>query len=105
MTFPSQIERLPAFDGPFDAHRLDATDCAVLFARYPKGTVIDDHVHQTDNVGVVTAGELILVIDGLERRYGPGDWYHVPPHQTHAARFGADTAEIEFWFAPRPNSP
>ena len=99
--FPQRIASLPAFDGPFDAYRLEADGCDVLFAAYPAGTAIGDHDHDTDNVGIITAGELILIIDEEESRYGPGDWYHVPPGQTHAARFETDTSEIEFWFSPR----
>ena len=33
-----------------------------------------------------------------EKRYGPGDWYHVPARAEHAARFETETSEIEFWF-------
>jgi quercetin dioxygenase-like cupin family protein len=47
---------------------------------------------------VITRGELILIVDDEETRYRAGDWYHVPPKQTHAARFETDTAEIELWF-------
>jgi quercetin dioxygenase-like cupin family protein len=96
--FPAEIRRLDAFDGPFDAHRLPAEGCDVLFASYTAGTVIDPHRHDTDNVGVVTEGRLHLIVDGAETSYGPGDWYHVPAHTEHAARFETDSAEIEFWF-------
>ena len=96
--FPPQIAGLPAFDGPFDAHRLAAEGCDVLFASYPAGTEIADHHHDTDNVGVITHGELILIVDGQETRHGAGSWYHVSPGQTHAARFETATAEIELWF-------
>ena len=99
-SFPPQINGLPPFAGPFDAHRLAADGCDVLFATYPAGTSIGVHRHDTDNVGVITAGELTLLVDGEERTFGPGDWYHVPPNQDHAARFAVDTAEIEFWFEP-----
>jgi quercetin dioxygenase-like cupin family protein len=95
---PPLIRTLPPFDGPFDAFRLAAEGCEVLFATYPGGTTIDPHQHDTDNVGVITAGELLLTIDGVETRYRPGDWYHVPPGTEHGARFEQDTAEIEFWF-------
>jgi hypothetical protein len=98
ISFPSQIQRLPPFDGPFDAFRLVATGCDVLFASYPAGTSIADHQHPTDNVGVITKGELILTVAGNERRYATGDWYHVAPGQVHAARFEVPTSEIEFWF-------
>jgi hypothetical protein len=40
----------------------------------------------------------IRALHGAESRYGPGDWYHVPPGVTHVAQFDHDTAEIEFWF-------
>ncbi len=101
--FPEQIQALPAFNGPFDAFKLAAEGCDVLLASYPPGTTIPPHTHDTDNVGVITQGELILTLDGEETRYGPGDWYHVPAQVSHAARFEAATSEIEFWFArPQP---
>lgn len=96
--FPSLIKSLPAFAGPFDAHQLDAENCKVLFASYPAGTTIAEHTHDTENCGVITRGELILSVDGEEWRCGPGDWYHLPPNQSHAARFEVSTSEIEFWF-------
>ena len=48
---------------------------------------------------MIIRGELILSMGGAESRYGPGDWYHVPPGTSHAARFDQDTAEIELWFS------
>ncbi|MBD2461136.1 cupin domain-containing protein [Oscillatoria sp. FACHB-1407] len=99
--FPEQLRSLPKFDGPFDAFKLEAKNCDVLFASYPSGTVIPSHTHDTDNVGVITQGELILIVDGQETRYKPGDWYHVPAQKPHAARFDETTSEIEFWFSAR----
>jgi len=96
--FPDLIRQLPDFEGPFDAHRLEASDCEVLFASYPAGTFIDTHTHTTRNVGVITEGELILTSGGSESRYGVGDWYHVDANEEHAARFDVATSEIEFWF-------
>ncbi|MGC1307154.1 MAG: cupin domain-containing protein [Phormidesmis sp.] len=96
--FPEQLRSLPKFSGPFDAFKLAAQNCDVLFASYPSGTTIEPHSHSTDNVGVITQGELILTIDGQESRYKTGDWYHVPAKVVHAARFEQETSEIEFWF-------
>ncbi len=96
--FPDLIRKLPDFEGPFDAHRLHADACEVLFASYPAGTRIDPHTHETHNVGIITAGMLILTIDGQQTSYGPGDWYEVAARQEHAARFELETSEIEFWF-------
>jgi quercetin dioxygenase-like cupin family protein len=99
--FPDRIRSLPSFDGPFDAYRLAAEGCDVLFASYPAGTVIEPHTHETSNCGVITQGELILKVAGREIRYRAGDWYQVAAGQSHAARFEVDTSEIEFWFARR----
>jgi quercetin dioxygenase-like cupin family protein len=96
--FPSRLRGLPKFEGPFEAFKLAAENCDVLFASYPAGTTLSPHSHETDNVGVITQGELILTIDGKETRYGPGTWYHVGAREMHAARFEKETSEIEFWF-------
>jgi len=96
--FPDLIRQLPEFEGRFDAHKLGAKDCDVLFASYPAGTSIDPHTHPTRNVGVITEGEWFLTVGGTEKRYGPGDWYGVAADEEHSARFEVDTSEIEFWF-------
>ena len=96
--FPDLLCNLPKFEGPFEAFKLAAKNCDVLFASYPAGTAVAPHSHETENVGVITRGELILTLDGKETRYGPGMWYHVATHATHAARFEQETSEIEFWF-------
>lgn len=96
--FPSLLRNLPKFEGPFEAFKLAAKNCDVLFASYPAGTTIAPHSHETDNVGVITQGELILTVGGTETRYGPGMWYHVAANEMHAAHFEKGTSEIEFWF-------
>lgn len=96
--FPEPLRSLPKFDGPFDAFKLIAQDCDVLFASYTAGTMIPAHTHNTENIGVITQGKLILVMEGQETRYQIGDWYHVPAQVPHAARFDQVTSEIEFWF-------
>ena len=96
--YPDRVKRLPMFDGRFDARKLSAENVDVLFASYPAGTVIGEHVHVTDNHGVVTRGELILTLNGRDIIVGVGQWYHVPAGEKHSARFDIETDEIEFWF-------
>jgi len=97
-TFPEGIRALKPFDGPFDAFRLPAEGCDVLFASYPGDTSIDPHTHDTENWGVITKGQMRITMDGQETAYRPGDWYHVPAGKEHSARCDQDTEEIEFWF-------
>lgn len=80
---------------PCDAFQLHADAGEVLFASSPAGTSIASHRHGSDNVGVITQGELRLTTDGSV--FGVGAWYHVPAVE-HAADLEVDTAEIEFWF-------
>ncbi|NND82450.1 MAG: cupin domain-containing protein [Gammaproteobacteria bacterium] len=97
-SYPDKIKQLPLYDGRFDAHKLSADNCDVLFASYPAGTSIAPHTHDTENHGIITKGELILTINGEQQRYAAGDWYHVPAHAEHAADFEVETEEVEFWF-------
>ena len=96
--FPDKIRSLPAFHSSFDANKLTTENVDIYFASYPQGTEIDFHQHDTDNHGVVTQGELILIVDGKEKHFNLGDWYHLEPNQIHAAKFAKDTSIIEFWF-------
>jgi len=99
MTYPDLIRNLPPFAGPFDAFKLAAEGCDVLFASYQPGTKIAAHSHETNNVGIITQGELILTIDGVSERFSVGDWYEVSADVQHSAEFEVATSEIEFWFA------
>jgi len=98
-SFPPFVGALWPYAGRFVANRLATDNCEVLFARYPAGSVIEEHTHDTDNWGVITRGALHLTIGGTERTFGVGQWYQVLAGTPHAARFEDDSAEIEFWFA------
>lgn len=98
--YPDRIKKLPLYDGKFDAYKLAANGSDVLFASYPAGTVIPEHTHDTDNYGVITRGELILIIQGSTQRIKTGQWYHVPARVEHSAKFEQATDEIEIWFQP-----
>lgn len=58
--FPPRIRALEPYGGRFDAFRLTAQGCDVLFGTYPGGTRIERHTHPTDNWGVITKGEMVI---------------------------------------------
>ena len=93
-----RVRVLEPYVGRFEAFQLGASGCDVLFGIYPGGTIIEPHRHESDSWGVITQGEMRIMINGLESRYGPGDCYHVPAGVEHAARCDTATEEIEFWF-------
>jgi mannose-6-phosphate isomerase-like protein (cupin superfamily) len=47
---------------------------------------LHEHDHLQEEVWNVVDGEILLVIDGCERRMGPGDAAVVPPSTRHAAK-------------------
>ena len=96
--YPQKIKELPLFDGRFDAYKLTAKNSDVLFASYPAGTIIPPHVHDTENHGVITKGQLTLTMHGKTQTVNVGDWYHVPANTEHSAYFAEETDEIELWF-------
>ena len=97
-SYPYKFRELLLYDGRFDAYKLSAQGCDVLFAPYSAGAEMSPHSHDTDNHSVTTKGELILTMAGETKRYGVGQWYHVPANVEHAAQFNVETDEIEFWF-------
>jgi quercetin dioxygenase-like cupin family protein len=102
-SYPNRIKQLPLYDGRFDAYQLKAQGADVLFASYPAGTTIPSHTHTTDNYGVITKGELLLIINDEVQRIAVGQWYKVPANTEHCAKFEVETDEIEFWFKPKIN--
>ncbi len=76
--YPQLVQNLPEFDGRFTARKLVAQNCDVLFATYPAGTIIDSHSHATENVEVITAGEILLGTVWLSG-YRPATGIMCPP--------------------------
>ncbi len=104
--YPEIIKLLPKQKGKVDTSskfKLEANDCKVLFASYQPGTTIPKHKHiDSDIVGVVTKGQIILTLDGVTTKHNVGDWYHIPPGTEHETMFEQETDEIEFWFKAKP---
>ncbi len=96
--FPGRIRQLEPYSDRFDAFRMQGEGCQVFFAGYPAGTKIEPHSHDTDNWGVITRGEMVIIMEGREHHFPVGAWYHVPAGMEHAAWCDEDTEEIEFWF-------
>lgn len=64
-------------------------------------TVVETHKHDTEQVGVVMKGSLVLVIAGEQRILTPGDTYRVPAGASHGARVFEEPAQvIAIWVPP-----
>ena len=56
--FPEQIRQLPAYEGRFDAIKLNAEHCGVLFGICPGTAVIEPHSAEGDAVPAKFLGSL-----------------------------------------------
>lgn len=103
--FPEIIKSLPQLtdlvaaqqpDTQQTIYHLETNKADIYYAIYEAGITADFHSHETENFGVVTEGKFTLIVGDREQSFGVGDWYHIPAHTMHAARFGADTVCVEF---------
>lgn len=90
---PSFVATLPEARMSFPEARgwiSQSHDHQVVFLSFPAGAKAAPHKHG-EQWGVVLAGEMLLTIEGETRRYGLGEWHHVPAGALHSAEFPADT--------------
>jgi quercetin dioxygenase-like cupin family protein len=52
---------------------------------FDPGARVPVHSHPHEQLGIVIEGELVLEIDGVEHRLGPGQSWHIPGGVEHAA--------------------
>jgi quercetin dioxygenase-like cupin family protein len=50
------------------------------------GSVVEEHEHPHEQVGMVLAGRAVFWIGGEEKTLGPGDVYRIPGHTRHRVR-------------------
>lgn len=49
---------------------------------------VDTHTHPFEARALILSGELTLVCQGQEKRYQPGDIFHLAPGEPHTERYG-----------------
>ena len=55
------------------------------------GSVVAEHAHAHEQVGMVLQGRAVFLIGGEERTLGPGDLYRIPGHTRHQVRASGRT--------------
>lgn len=64
------------------------------------GSVIPEHSHENEQVGVCVAGSLRFRIGDETRELGPGHTWRVPAQRPHEVKTGPDGAVVIETFAP-----
>ncbi len=63
-------------------------------------SVVDEHAHPHEQVGMVVTGRAVFTIGGEERELGPGDLYCIPGGVRHKVRALDETVQALDIFAP-----
>ncbi len=73
-------------ESDFRAQTADFDD--VVTRDWPAHHIIPDHSHPFALKALVTAGQMWLTVDGVERELQPGDLFELSHSQPHAERYG-----------------
>jgi quercetin dioxygenase-like cupin family protein len=71
----------------------------VLRLEFRKGAIVPAHHHFHEQVTMLTAGLLSLVVDGERITLHPGDVMRIPPNAPHLTEALEDSSTVEI-FAP-----
>jgi len=99
--FPPVITNLPEADIPLKGARAflsQGPNHQILFMEFSEDVDLPEHSHQAQ-WGVVLAGKIELVIDGVKRTFSKGQRYFIPAGVRHSGRIHAGYADITFFDA------
>ena len=94
---PAKASSTPASDVKWTAAGIPGVSSAVVegdmakgpshfFLKYDAGLVTPAHHHSPDHYATTVSGNLVLVVDGKERRLAPGSYFAFTGKAAHVAR-------------------
>ncbi len=97
----AEIARLRIWDG-VSARVIGGSGMTLAFIELDPGSVVPEHSHPHEQIGVCISGSLTFRVGGEEREVGPGGTWEFPGGVPHEVRVGADgAAVIEAWTPQR----
>jgi quercetin dioxygenase-like cupin family protein len=82
------------------ARAVEGREMSFAVVELSPGSVVDEHDHPNEQVGIVLRGSLTFTIGGETRTLGPGDTYNIPSGVRHTVVTGPDGAVAVDVFAP-----
>jgi quercetin dioxygenase-like cupin family protein len=93
----AEIARLRVWDG-VSARVVGGSGMTLAFIELDPDSVVPEHSHPHEQVGVCVSGSLTFRVGGEEREVGPGGTWEFPGGVPHEVRVGTDgAAVIEAW--------
>ena len=95
----SHIRPQQLFDGTI-ARRVRGERITFAVVELEPGSIVPEHSHENEQLGIVLRGALTLQVGGEERTLGPGETWCIAPNTGHSGHAGPDGAVVIDVFSP-----
>jgi quercetin dioxygenase-like cupin family protein len=95
----TSLERLAIWDG-VSGRVVPGERAALVIVELEPGSVIPEHSHDNEQIGVCARGSLTFRIGDETRERGPGDTWSIPSGVPHEVETGPDGAIVIEAFVP-----
>jgi quercetin dioxygenase-like cupin family protein len=95
----SSLERLAIWDG-VTGRVVQGERGTLVVVELEPGSVVPEHTHDNEQLGVCAAGSLTFRIGDETRELGPGDTWLIPSKASHEVRVGPNGAVVIETFVP-----
>lgn len=82
------------------ARRIQGEHITLAVVELDPGSVVPEHHHAAEQMGIVLAGEVEFTIDGETRTLGPGGTWRILSDRPHQVRTGPNGAVVIDVFSP-----
>ncbi len=94
-----EIAPIDIWDGVL-ARTVDGELCSFAVVELDPDSVVAEHSHANEQLGMVVRGSVSFRIGDDERALGPGDTWRIAPNTPHEVHTGPDGAVVVDLFAP-----
>jgi len=100
---PANAEEWPIekHKGVFSRMLIEGQNMTVMWTRWEPGASAPVHTHPNEQSGIVLAGTIIFIINGVDYPVSAGEFFYIPPSAPHSERNdGPVEAVLTDFFAP-----
>jgi quercetin dioxygenase-like cupin family protein len=83
------------------ARTIEGEQLSVAVVELDPGSVVSEHSHENEQLGVVLRGSVSFRVGDEERQLEAGGTWRIPPNAPHEVHAGPDGAVVVDVFAPR----
>jgi quercetin dioxygenase-like cupin family protein len=95
----SELGPLPIWDGVI-GRAIQGTHITMGILELAPNSVVPEHQHDNEQLGVVLEGSMTFTIGGERREVSAGDTYNIPANVPHGVVTGPDGAVVIDVFSP-----